>query len=473
MRILTSVAVVALIVSLPWTVLAAPFMQASIDIKALALTKADLKSGFDVVPDRTVSEERPDGVAVYDVTFARERTADNLSAGPFEVRSGVARTAQVDDAKAQLSSTKDAFVAEGWNEVAVPALGDEALGLTQNTDGEGGKLSHFSYLFRKGALILMVGVRGRPEVTKIDDAVSLAIVVSGRVDKALGAGGPPPPGPSSSGGPPAPAAKPGAPAERVKVVNVDGGTANVRSDPSTTADVVAEIAEGTILDIVGPNKDGDGRTWRNVKVSPTQNGWIVATLTETVSAPPAAPAPSPAPSPPAGSPPRPAAGPPPGPPPAGDAPPADVAPADSGNDNAAPSDAPPPPPPGPAPAASPSANSAPAAPSGGAGATGRANGNGITVDITVRDATLSSGKQDVKVKVTRNGGPVSGAFVDVTAKLDANRYRAIRGPQTGDDGMSDVEWDMEGPAGTYQVIVEVRTAEDGPATTATASFRWK
>jgi len=119
MRILTSVAIVALVVSLPWTVLAAPFMQSSIDIKALALTKADLKSGFDVVPDRTVSEERPDGVAVYDVTFARERTPDNLGAGPFEIRSGVARTAQVDDAKAQLSSTRDAFVAEGWNEVPV------------------------------------------------------------------------------------------------------------------------------------------------------------------------------------------------------------------------------------------------------------------------------------------------------------------------------------------------------------------
>ena len=86
---------------------------------------------------------------------------------------------------------------------------------------------------------------------------------------------------------------------------------------------------------------------------------------------------------------------------------------------------------------------------------------------------MSSGTQDVKVKVTRNGGPVSGAFVDVTAKLDATHYRAIRADPTGDDGMSDTEWDMEGPAGNYQVIVDVRTSATGPATTATSTFRWK
>ena len=54
----TSVVVVALVLTLPWTVLAAPSMQASVDIKSLAITKADLKTGFEVVPDRTVSEER-------------------------------------------------------------------------------------------------------------------------------------------------------------------------------------------------------------------------------------------------------------------------------------------------------------------------------------------------------------------------------------------------------------------------------
>src|SRR5215207_2592073 len=122
MRILTSALLAVFVLTLPLSVIAAPSLQSTIDIKTLALTRDDLKemSGFEVVPDRTVSEDRPDGVAVYDVTFARERSAANLASGPFEVRSGVARTATVDDAVLQLGSTKDAFIAEGWADTGVP-----------------------------------------------------------------------------------------------------------------------------------------------------------------------------------------------------------------------------------------------------------------------------------------------------------------------------------------------------------------
>ena len=478
MRILTSLALIAVVLSLPWTALAAPFFQASIDIKSLALTPADLPRGFEALADRTLSEERPDGVAVYDVTYGRERTPENLAAGPFEVRSGVARTAQVDDARAQLGSTKDAFLAEGWTETPVPGLGDESIGLTQTTDGEGGRLALYSYLFRKNNLILMIGVRGRPEVTKMDNAVALAIAVSGRVDKALGGGAPAPATgapPASSGGSSAPRSGTG---ERVRVVNVDGGSANVRSDPSTSADVVGEVAEGTVLDVVGPNRDGDGRSWRNVRVNPTQTGWIAATLVETVSQPspagPPPPGPSPAPSPAAGAAPTSA-----GPTPTS----SDTPPADSGeppSDAPPPADSPPPaatdlPPVPPPPAPSPAANSAGTSPAGNSasGTTAHATGNGLTVDVMVRDAQLSSGKQNVKVKVTRDGGPVSDAYVDVTAQLDPKRYHAMRADRTSVDGYTEVEWDMEGPPGNYQVIVKVRTSETGPETTATAGFRWK
>lgn len=447
MRILTSLLLAAIVLTLPLAAFAAPTQQSAVDIKSLALTKADLKPGFEVVPDRTVSEDRPDGVAVYDVTFARERTPENLASGPFEVRSGVARTAKVDDAVLQLESTKEAFLGEGWKEAGVPPLGDETVGLTQTTDGEGGKIAHFAYLFRKNAYILMIGIRGRPEAVKLNDAVGLAIVVSGRLDKALGAGAPP-----ASGGP---GARVGG--ERVRVIGADGGSVNMRAEPSTGAAVVTQVAEGTTLDVVGQNRDGDGRTWRNVR-NGADSGWIAATFLETIAAAPTA-APSP----------TPAAGPSrttttaPAEPPAGEA--ADGEEGDGEEvGELPPQDAEPSPTPGPARPG--------AAPAGGDN-TFRGSGNGIVVEGSIRDKNLQGGKQLVKVRVTRNGGGVSGAFVDVIARLDARRFRAIKADPTNNDGWTEVEWEMEGPPGTYEIQVDVRTSETGPTTTAKGSFRWR
>lgn len=459
MRILTSLLLAALVLTLPLTVIAAPSLQASIDIKSLALSKADLPRGFEIVPERTVSEEREDGVAVYDVTFARERTPDNLAAGPFEVRSGVARTAQVDEAQRQLDSTRDAFVAEGWAEMPVPALGDQALGLTQSTDGDGGKIAHYAYLFQKDRLILMVSVRGRPEATTMEDALGLAIKVSGRVDTALAGSQP---AAASSGQP----ARTGS-GERVRIVNADGGSVNVRAEPSTGAAVLGQVAEGTVLDVVGPNRDAEGRTWRNVRMSDGQSGWIVASFLETVAAPPPpAPSPvaSPAPSQPAAS--QPSTGQPPASQP--EEPEESVQPAGPGASATPEGTAPPAAPPSTLPAPPPAATA-----QAGSGTTFRGTGNGLTVEGTIRDAALSGGSQQVKVLVTRDGAPVADARVTVTARLDASRYRSIRAPRTGTDGRTEVEWEMEGPPGTYEVIVEARTSDDGPATTATGSFRWK
>ena len=91
----------------------------------------------------------------------------------------------------------------------------------------------------------------------------------------------------------------------------------------------------------------------------------------------------------------------------------------------------------------------------------------------IRTATLSSGKQMVKVHVTRGGRAVADAFVDITARLDSTRYRAIKADRTSKDGWTEVEWEMQGPGGTYEVIVEVRTSETGPVTTAKGSFKWQ
>ena len=59
------------------------------------------------------------------------------------------------------------------------------------------------------------------------------------------------------------------------------------------------------------------------------------------------------------------------------------------------------------------------------------------------------------------------------ARLDAKRYLALKVDPTSDDGYTEVSWDMEGPPGDYELIVDVKIEENGPATTAKGSFRWK
>ena len=511
--LLTCVLAVA---ALPGLILAAPLFQTSVEPRGLALMAADLASGFAAVPDRTVSEERPDGVAVYDVTFVRERTPANLAEGAYEVRSGVARTARAEDAIQQLASTKEAFAAEGWQTVAIPPLGDESAGLTQITEGDGGPTASYSYLFRKGQWILMIGLRGAPDATKMEDAVALAIVVSQRVDRALGAGQPD----GTPGG--ASATRTRAPlTERVRVISPGG--ANVRSEPSTSATVVAEAPEGMIVEVAGPNRDADGRTWRNVRMSDGQTGWIASTLVESIMPTPG-PAASPTPAPASSPAPRAAASPSSAGPasaatesgtsesgtegdtagaagepgaddpgaddPGADDPGADEpeaaddtgAPAETGAaDETGSADE------GEASAADPGTSSAqttaaatstpqsmPQSTPASAGTTARATGpGGLAVEATLREATLSSGSQQARVLVTRDGQPVPDARIDVTARLDANRYLSVNAPRTGSDGRSEIEWPMEGPAGDYQVVVEVRPDDTAPPTTATAKFRWK
>ncbi|MCC6179419.1 MAG: SH3 domain-containing protein [Chloroflexi bacterium] len=492
MRIVTSLAIAVLVIAVPLTALAAPSFQAGVDPKSLALAETDLPAGFSTIPDRTISDERSDGIAVYDVTFARERTTENLAAGPIEVRSGVARTARSADAVEQLASTKEAFVAEGWAELPVPPLGDEALGLSLTTDGDQGSQVQIAYLFRKGPLVLMTAARGRPNVVTMNDVVGMAIVVSGRVDRALGGGQAAPAGSPVPGGT---TTRSGATtSERVRVVNAEGGNVNVRSEPSTSAAVLTQVTEGTLLEIAGPDRQAEGRTWRNVRTSGGQSGWIASTLVETVATP--APSPTrPSASTPSPSDPRTSA-----PPSAGSsegtaAPEdgstpetgtgeggasADGAPTDEGGAvptapaPAAPLAGTPVPAPPAAPSASPAATGPSATPAPTSGTTGRATGpNGLAVEVTLRDAALSSGKQQARVLVTRNGGPVENARVDVIARLSASRYRAINAPRTGSDGRSEVEWDMEGPAGAYEVVVDVRPTDTSPPTTAKATFRWK
>ena len=75
--------------------------------------------------------------------------------------------------------------------------------------------------------------------------------------------------------------------------------ANVRAEPSIDADILATVAPGTSLGIVGADRQSEDRTWRNVRLSDGQVGWIDATLVEPAppepvsTAMPAPPMPSP------------------------------------------------------------------------------------------------------------------------------------------------------------------------------------
>ncbi|MBA2446986.1 MAG: hypothetical protein H0V51_03070 [Chloroflexi bacterium] len=87
---------------------------------------------------------------------------------------------------------------------------------------------------------------------------------------------PPTPGPSPPSAAPKPAASPSPALERVRVANTEGEGANLRERPSGSATRLKNLAEGTLLDVTGPNQQGEGRTWRPVRDPTGATGWVVA-----------------------------------------------------------------------------------------------------------------------------------------------------------------------------------------------------
>jgi hypothetical protein len=416
----------------PLATLAAPAGQ-NADPKSLTLVLADLPTGFVIGGDK-FEPGRADGFTLYDITFTRAPTAQALQSGPVEVRSGAARAPSADDAARQLPAVRQAYLDSQYTESSVPPLGDEWLGLSQTTDGEGGKTVEHVYLFRKSNWLMLISLRGRADVVTMNDAIGFALKMSRKVDGAIGAApAAAPAGPTATaapGAPPAgPAPAPSSSGEKAKVVNADGGTANMRAEPSTTATVVAQVAEGTIVDIVGADRTADGRTWRNVRTD-GKTGWIASTLLEPV---PGAPAPSPT------QPPAPTTA-------------------------------------GLAPTATPAAPAATPTPQPAAGppvVTAQGQG-GHAVEIQLKETSLSSGEQVVKVRVTRNGGPVADAKVYITFRLSPERYLGKVADPTNGDGRSELAWDVDGPPGEYEVLVEIRLREDSPVVVSGSSrFRWQ
>lgn len=62
---------------------------------------------------------------------------------------------------------------------------------------------------------------------------------------------------------------------RVKIGNTDGLGAYLRPEPSLQARGVVAWPDGSVLEIVGPDRQFDGKVWRNVKDPRGNVGWIM------------------------------------------------------------------------------------------------------------------------------------------------------------------------------------------------------
>ena len=65
--------------------------------------------------------------------------------------------------------------------------------------------------------------------------------------------------------------------QRVQVTGAGAEGVNMRGEPSTTAPRVKGLLDGNQLEIVGEDRQADGRVWRNVK-DPADGavGWVAA-----------------------------------------------------------------------------------------------------------------------------------------------------------------------------------------------------
>lgn len=107
-----------------------------------------------------------------------------------------------------------------------------------------------------------------------------------------------PPTPTSTPTPQATLAPTAPPKLFVRIANTGGLGANLRTAPETSAPGVV-WPEGTVLEVVGEDRQGDGGTWKDVKSPSGQLGWMFASYltpaegaTSVATAPPATPAPT-------------------------------------------------------------------------------------------------------------------------------------------------------------------------------------
>jgi uncharacterized protein YraI len=61
------------------------------------------------------------------------------------------------------------------------------------------------------------------------------------------------------------------------IVATDGQGANMRTEPSTRAPVIATLREGTPVEVLGDPVTAEGRPWRQIRAG-GRDGWVVAVV---------------------------------------------------------------------------------------------------------------------------------------------------------------------------------------------------
>ncbi|MFN8636867.1 MAG: SH3 domain-containing protein [Chloroflexota bacterium] len=80
--------------------------------------------------------------------------------------------------------------------------------------------------------------------------------------------------PSSAVPPTAPAVTPPPVNQRLQVSSSGGGGVNLRRDPGQTGERLKTLSDGTLLELVGPDRTVDGAIWRNVRDPQGEVGWV-------------------------------------------------------------------------------------------------------------------------------------------------------------------------------------------------------
>ncbi len=421
--------------------------EASADPRTVSLKASDLRPGFTLNPDpeKTSYGERPGGIVVYEADFTRDRTPQNLNSGPIEIKSLVARTANAQQAADQFSRSRQALLDSGWVESPVAKLGEESAGLAMKGSSSDGPAVAHLFLFRKGAMVVGITVAGLDKPTRMAEAEALASVVLRRIDPTVAAQratsvprvlSSPPPGvntglarPASPSPAPSPASASPSPSSpttarpsggRVQVANTDGQGLNLRVQPSTSATIAAVLPEGTILEVVGPDRQNEGRTWKNVRAAGDGSAWVAGEYVVPVSTP----------SPPSSS----------------------SAPPGSTRSASAPALATPTP-----------------AQRGASAVSNTTPTSGLKVDVVPRFAEVAGGPQVVDVWVSRAGQPVENAQVKIETAPQTSSD-PLAAPPTDVNGTTSISWTPDASPGLIGIGVIV-TASDGASGAGSGSFR--
>ena len=404
------------------------FAQAAdvtVDPQSVSIIASDLRAGFALDPSKTETREPLPGITVYEADYTREQTPANFKDGPIEIKSLVARTASAQQATEQLASSRQALLTANpaWTESKVAKIGDEAVGLSmKGTSSAGPAVAHL-YLFRRGAMVVGITVAGLEKPTKMAESEALAATVLLRMDPIAGAQrGQVTTRPLNAKptGSPAPAASPSASGStgsassgtKMQVAKTDRQGVRLRAQPSRTASIAGTLPEGTIVEIVGEDRQADGITWKNVRAPGDGRGWVSGEYL--------VPAPSGAGSISAN---------------AGATPTAAASPAPTG---------------GTATGSAATATPATSAPS----ASPAPSADTLTVDVSLAKTELRDGEQTLTVKVSQQGKPVSGAIPTIRTTRDEQPTAVA----TDADGTSTVTWSPSGDAGFVGVGVSVTTA---------------